>query len=244
MILPTEQQARPFLFDRDTFTFANELVWQYRFDPLTGAMTTFRNDPPPTYFHRCFVMARSVRQFFCHARFDPGLPVAEDQTYRRLIREVVSRSPRKCSPEREKIVIPGYDCLRAFSRAKESLLKAECGGPWESYFVRSHWRMVAPVSRRHQERMAQQLKQAFRERLAPVVHLFRFPRITINHGIVLFDATESSRDIQFDAYDPNIPDHPVKLIYEQAARTFSFPRAKYWAGGPLNVIEMYLGGLY
>jgi len=244
MISPTERRARPFRFDRDTFTFANELIWQYRFDPVTGAMTTFRNNPPPTYSHRCFVMVRSARQFFFHARFEPGQPLAELQTYRKLIREVVSRSARKPGRETEKVVIPGYDCLRSFSRAQEPLLKAGLGGPWQSYFVRSHWRMVAPTGRRHQERMAQQLRQAFSERPAPIVHLYRFPRITINHGIVLFSFTESEQDIQFDAYDPNVPDHPVKLIYERATRTFTFPRAKYWPGGALNVYEMYLGGLY
>jgi hypothetical protein len=35
-------------------------------------MTTFQANPPPTYYHRCFVLVRSVRQFFDHARFEPG----------------------------------------------------------------------------------------------------------------------------------------------------------------------------
>jgi hypothetical protein len=244
MISTAEQPARPFLFERDTFTFANELVWQYRFDPATGAMSTFRSDSPPAYSHRCFVMVRSARQFFYHARFEPALPLAEPQTYQRLIRQVVSRSPRKPSREGEKVVFPGYDCLRSFSLAREPLLKACLGGPLESYFVRSHWRMVAPTGRRHQERMAQQLRRALCEGRAPIVHLYRFPRITINHGIVLFGSTESDGDIQFQVYDPNIPARPLELIYQRAARTFCFPRTNYWAGGALNVFEMYLGGLY
>ena len=152
--------------------------------------------------------------------------------YRRLIREVVSRSPRRPGPEQSKVVIPGYDCLRAFSRARTPLLQAELGGPWQSYFIRSHWRMVAPVTRRQQEKMAGQLTESVRIRRAPVVHLFRFPQLTINHGIVLFDAKSSERDIQFNAYDPNVPDQPAKLVYDRAARTFTFPRAKYWPGGP------------
>ncbi len=244
MISSPEQFRRPFVFERDTFAFANGLVWQYRFDPATGAMTTFRSNPPPAYTHRCFVMTRSARQFFYHACFDPGLPVAEEQTYRRLVREVVSRTPRKPGLERERVVIPGYNCLRSFSLAQEPLLKGECGRPWESYFVRSHWRMVAPAGRRHQEQMAQQLKRALYERPAPIVHLFRFPRVTINHGIVLFGSRESDRDIEFDAYDPNLPEHPVKLTYERAARSFFFQRTHYWAGGALNVYEMYINGLY
>jgi hypothetical protein len=242
MSLPTEH--RRFLFKQDTFPFANDLVWQYRIDPATGTMTPSRRGGSPAYSHRCFVMVRSARQFFYHARFEPGLPVADPQTCRRLIRAVIERSPRQASPAAEKIVIPGYDCLHSLSQAREALLKAELGGPWQSYFVRSHWRMVAPTGRRHQEQMAQQLTRALVERAAPVVHLYRFPRITINHGIVLFGATESDAEIQFDVYDPNIPDRPLKLLYQRAARTFFFPQTHYWAGGALNVYEMYTGGLY
>jgi hypothetical protein len=92
--------------------------------------------------------------------------------------------------------------------------------------------------------MAHQLKQALRQRPAPIVHLFRFPRVTINHGIVLFGANESGEDIHFEAYDPNIPEHPVELIYERAARAFCLPKAHYWTGGRVSVIEVYRGGLY
>ena len=62
MTSPAAQRTLHFQFERDTFAFANELVWEYRFEPGTGAVTTFRNNPPPGYSHRCFVMVRSVRQ--------------------------------------------------------------------------------------------------------------------------------------------------------------------------------------
>lgn len=241
---PPDQSAPSFRFERDTFTFANELIWQYRFDAVTGAMTVSNTQPPPTYSHRCFVVVRSARQFFYHARFEPGLPVAGPEVYRRLIRQVVSRNPRRMSTASQRVVVPGFEGLRAFCQSHTPLLKAECGGPWQSYFLRSHWRMVFPISRRHQERMAQQLRERVRQGSVPTVHLFRFPRITINHGIMLFGMTESERDIQFDAYDPNIPAHPVKLIYDRALRRFSFPPTCYWPGGELSVVEIYRGGLY
>ncbi len=244
MTPPAERSPRPFHFQRDTFAFRNELFWEYRFDPVTGKTTTFNNNPRPNYAHRCFIMVRSVRQFHYHARFEPGLPVADEPTYRRLVRQIVSRTPRCPSAEVEQVVVPGYDGLRSFSQAHEPVLKAECGGPWASYFLRSHWRMVAPTKRWHQEQMAQQLTQSLPKRQAPVVHLYRFPHVTINHGIVLFRATESEQDVQFDAYDPNIPEHPVKLIYERAGRTFVLPQTHYWAGGKLNVYEIFSGGLY
>jgi hypothetical protein len=236
--------TRPFQFERDTFAFPNELLWQYHFDAATGAMTTFRTQPPPTYAHRCFVMVRTARQFLYHARFQPGRPAADGETCRCLVREVVSRSPRKASPEADRVIIPGCDNLRSFSQAQEALLKAECGGAWQSYALRSHWRMVFPIWRRHQERVAGQLVRAFRENPAPIVHLFRFPQLTINHGLLLFGFDETDSGVQFHAYDPNIPAHPVELLYQRADRTFYFPRTHYWPGGRLSVVEVYRGWIY
>src|SRR5580658_7717197 len=60
----TEQSGRPFKFERDTFAFPHELVWKYHFDTATGAMTTYQADPPPTYYHRCFMLVRATRLFF------------------------------------------------------------------------------------------------------------------------------------------------------------------------------------
>jgi hypothetical protein len=239
MIPPAEQCTLQFQFDRDTFAFPNELVWEYRFEPATGGMTTFRNEPPPTYAHRCFVMVRSARQFLYHARFEPGAPPADDQTYRRLIRQVVSRSARRPAAETKRIVIPGYDCLRSFSAAQEHLLKAECGGAWQSYSLRSHWRMVFPITRRHQDRTVGRLTRALELRPGPIVHIFRFPRVTINHGIVLYDLAETSSGLRFTAYDPNVPAHPAELSYSRADRTFYLPRNHYWAGGRVDVVEVY-----
>jgi len=242
---PQGQQAlRPFQFERDTLTFANELVWQYRFEPQTGAMRVTPNDPPPTYSHRCFVVVKSARQFFYHARFGADLSSSDPVTYRRLIRRIVSRSPWRPSAALERVTIPGFDCLRAFSQAHEPLLKAECGGPWQSYFLRSHWRMVFPVWGWHQDRVAGKLHQAVQRGVAPIVHLFRFPRITINHGILLFAVEEKEAEVEFDAYDPNIPAHPVKLFYDRAKRAFRFPATCYWPGGTLSVVEIFRPWLF
>jgi hypothetical protein len=239
MMPPTEQSVRAFRFERDTFAFPHELVWQYHFDPVTGAMTTFNSDPPPAYYHRCFVMVRSTRQFFYHARFAPEQPVVEPEVYRRLIREIVSRNSRRACADSERVVVPGYDGLRSFSRAREPLLKSELGGPWQSYFLRSHWRMIFPMMPWHREKMAKKLKASLPKRGLSLIHLFRFPRITINHGIVLYGLTESEQTMEFEAYDPNIPEHPVKRVYERQRRVFTFAPSRYWGGGVLSVVEIF-----
>jgi len=239
MTAPAEKSVHPFCFERDTFAFAHELVWKYHFDPVTGTMTTFKTEPPPTYYHRCFVLARATRLFFDYARFAPELPRSHAANYRELVRKIISCNPRRQCEDANRIVIPGFDGLRAFSQAHEALLKTECGAAWESYFLRSHWRMIFKVYGRFQEKMAEKLKCSLRKRGVSLVHLFRFPRITINHGIVLFGFTESESQIEFDAYDPNLPEHPVKLVYEKQRRLFTFAPNIYWGGGVLSVMEIF-----
>ena len=87
--------------------------------------------------------------------------------------------------------------------------------------------------------MADKLELSLQQRGVSLVHLFRFPRITINHGIVLYGFTELAQKIEFEAYDPNIPAHPVKLIYDRQRRAFTFAPNCYWGGGVLNVMEIF-----
>lgn len=237
------RNQRPFNFQKDTFAYANELVWEYRYDER-GKWISRPRRPKPDYTHHCFVVARSARQFFEHARFDPAQPVADAATYRRLVRRVISVSPRRVLPDPQRIVIPGYADLPAFSHAWEGLLKAECGGAWQSYFQRGHWRMIMPLSRHHQEKMALQLANDLKEDRPPVVHLVRFPQLTINHAVVLFDATEDDKKIRFAVYDPNKPEKPSVLTYDRVRRTFDFPANDYFPGGRVDVYEIYRGRLY
>lgn len=239
MMATTESPVRRFQFERDTFAFHHELVWKYHFDPATGAMTTYKADPPPTYYHRCFVLVRATRLFFDYARFAPELPPADTETYRELVREIISRNPRRPATESERVIIPGFDSLRSFSQTHEAVLKAGCGAAWESYFLRSHWRMIFPVHGRFQEKMVEKLKRSLAKRGITLVHLFRFPRITINHGIVLYRFIETGEQIEFTAYDPNIPEHPVTLVYEKKRRVFTFAPSIYWGGGVLSVMEIF-----
>ena len=146
--------------------------------------------------------------------------------------------------ESERIVVPGYDSLRHFSREQAPALMASCGGMWQSYVLRSHRRMILPISRRHQEKMAAQLARSVPQRRAVIAHLFRFPQLTINHGIMLYDMAETDTGLRFTAYDPNQPGQPTELNYLRADRTFYFPRNHYWAGGQVNVVEAFCSLAY
>lgn len=230
--------GRAFNFPNDTFAFENELVWEYGYDEQSNWVSRAR-EPKPEYAQRCFVLAESALQFFQGARFDTNRPVLGDAAYRRLIRQVRSTNSRKPVCEDRKIIIPGYANLRSFSQSHEHVLKSELGGRWASYFQRGHWRMVFPFSRRHQERQAEYLLSQLRERKPAVVHLVRFPKLSINHAVLLFAAEERPDEILFHVYDPNQPEAPAELRFSRSTRTFLFPPNDYFKGGRVDVYQVY-----
>jgi len=237
-------KSRPFKFSEDTFAYANELVWQYETDAATGKMTHHTQSPKPDYTHHCFVVALAARQFFDNAQFDPAARAVDEKEYRDLIDKVVKTNPRRpLSPDRQ-IVIPGYSNLFSFSRAEEKLLKRECGRAWQSYFQRGHWRMIFPLSRSHQERMAQQLANRLKAGRLPLVHVVRFPSLRINHGMLFYDFKETNDAIDFTAYDPNDPLHPLPLRFDRSQKRFLMPRTNYFPGGRVDVYEIFYSWKY
>ncbi len=158
--MENDKIPRRFDFQRDRIAFANELVWHYQLDPATGRMDFRPRSPKPEYAHRCFVLVRAVRLFLYHARWEPEQGRATEEQYRRLVSCVLARSPRRPSAPGQAVVFPGYPGLHEFSLAYAALLKASCGGAWRSYVLRSHWRMVLPISRAHQSGTAARLTAA------------------------------------------------------------------------------------
>jgi hypothetical protein len=231
--------TRQFEFARDTFAFENETYWEYHFDTAAGKTSFSPRQPKPTYAHRCFVLTRAARQFLYHVRFDAGQKAPDDPACRRLIREVVARNPRRPCPAEKQIIIPGHASLREFSGARAPLLKAGCGGAWRSYVLRSHWRMVFPISRAHQAHTAASLRAALKQNIPPIIHLVKFPALTINHSMLVFAAEETGGGVDFQAYDPNQPAQPANLSFDHKTQTFSLPPNHYWAGGALDIIEVY-----
>jgi hypothetical protein len=243
MLSTVAAPARTFDFFRDTFAFRNELYWEYLVDDKTGRVTTRKVVPPPTYAHRCFVVVRSARQFFFHARFEPDAPPLSETAYAERIRTVVRRSDCAPSLDSDRLEIPGFASLREFSAAHAPLLKANCGGAWQSYFNRGHYRMIFPMSRAHQAREVERLQCEIASGRAPIIHVLRFPQLTINHALLVFAAQRTNDGIHFSTYDPNLPQEPSSLFYSAASRTFDLPRNIYWPGGRVDVYETYRPGL-
>ena len=230
--------SRPFDFQRDTFAYPNELVWAYGYDE-DGKWISQRREPKPGYAQHCFIVARSAQQFFDNARFAPEQPQADEATYRRLIRQVIATTPRHPVPAEKPVIIPGYPSLRAFSRAHENLLKEECGGSWQCYVQRGNWRMILPFSRHQQAQVAEQLAARLKASGPAIVHVVRFPQLTINHAVLIFDARETGTGIQFVAYDPNDATAPTLITFDRNTRSFCLPRNSYFPGGRVNIYQIY-----
>src|SRR3990172_1202977 len=134
--------------------------------------------------------ARAARQFFYSARFAPDVPAVSDVEYRALIRAVLQSNPRSKAPSAHPVVIPGYPDLRSFSRDQERALKQELGGRLAAYVQRGNWRIVYPFAPRQQRATARDLIQDLRRGHPPIVHLVNFPKIDINHALMVFGFEE------------------------------------------------------
>jgi len=227
----------PFHFGQDTFAYSNALIWHYDFDPATGKTTHRKQTPPADYKLHCFVVARSARQFFENAVFNPSAPVADEQSYRSAIEKVVHTNPRRALVE--PVTIPGYSNLFSFSKAHQKLLKEECGGAWQSYFQRGHWRMIFPFSKGHQARTAKQLAERCKAGTLPLVHVVCFPSLRINHALLLFESRDTPTGLEFLAYDPNNADQPIVISFNRETGRFSMPRTNYFYGGRVDVYEIF-----
>ncbi|HEY1169740.1 MAG TPA: hypothetical protein VGH19_00095 [Verrucomicrobiae bacterium] len=235
---PVVLNGRKFDFARDTFSYPNELVWVYYRDKDSGEFLHSKQDPVPEYTHHCFVVARAAKQFFVHAEFKPQYLKVSDEEYRTLVQRIRNSDPRK-GPGLERVLIPGYADLKSFSRDHEAMLKAECGPAWLSYTQRGHWRMIMPLNGSQREKNAQKLTESVRMNGIAVAHVVTFPKLKINHAVVIYDYVKTAEGMDFTAYDSNNPKAPVVIRYNSTTKQFNFPETNYYEGGELDVYEVF-----
>jgi hypothetical protein len=237
-----EAPARRFAFATDTFAFPNQSHWIRVDDPVSGATVWTERDTD--FALRCSALVRTARQFLVYARFAPDAPRVAASAYPALVRAVLDRDPRAERGESAPVVIPGFADLRSFSAAFAPLLQEELERDWRSVLTRDDWRIVVPFTPASQAREAEVLLAAVRDAHVPIVRVLRFPRITLNHALLVFDGDEDADGIHLRAYDPNDPSEPVTITFDRAAQTFLFPPCAYFAGGPIKVYEIYRAALF
>src|SRR5262249_27289655 len=98
-----DRPTAAFEVGRDTFAFPN----------LVRAEHPERTVDFANY---CIIRARAANQFFRFARFDPAAPPVTDAEYTRLVQSVLDVGPWEAPrPAKQRIAIPGYPDLHAFS---------------------------------------------------------------------------------------------------------------------------------
>jgi hypothetical protein len=225
---PPQAQAVPaFSFAADTFAFRND-VWA-------------RNpDAENLYAHYCFVLARTLRQFFAFARFDPAAPRLDYDGYVSRVRDVVARPPwAPVPPLDDRILIPGYPNLRAFSSGEEQAVKAALGTRFWTWVHWTNWRVVFPVTRGHQEAVANEIQDGVRRGSLVQLLVTNWPKPELNHTVVAYAFRDERDAIEFAVWDPNDPWTPGRITFDRAQGRFVATHLFDTQGGVIRVFRMY-----
>lgn len=226
-----------------TPAFANETKWIYGYDS-EGKWRGKPSSPEPQFTLRCFNMARMTRAFHYHAEFQPDLPPLTPAEEAERVQAILRRDSRAPSPATDRIPLPGHSHLHEFSQRREGLLKEAVGGAWRSYLQRGNWRMVFPFPSRHQANVAKTLRDQLELGRLPIVHVARFPALTINHALLVHAATSESNQVVFHCVDPNQPGIEETLTFSDETRRFTLSPTPYFPGGQVDVYAIYRNWLY
>lgn len=218
---------------RDGFAFAN----------LVRAENPARNGAFANY---CLIMARAASQFFRAARFAPAAPAVAPDEYTRLTRRVLATPPWDEPRElAERVVIPGYPSLAAFSRDQEAAIKAAFGSNVLSMAHWRTWRVAVAFSPEHQASLARELvREAHAGRPAPLM-LTNFPDPDLlNHAVLVYGYRQHTDSVEFLAYDPNDPGNPLDLHFDHATRGFWVGPLTYSPPGRIRAFRLYTSPLF
>ena len=237
LLLAPLASARDFDLNRDTFGFSNDTAWQYGVDEQ-GKLHISKRETPPEFAHGCFLLSRSVLQFWQFARFAPGQPKLSREEYLRRFKQL-NRIPVWSQGPKEKIVFPGYRNLHDFSLAYEGLLKENLGNWKATYWRVGNWRMGMGHPRCGQALAARWLAESMDQKKPRAIYLARFP--SMNHVVIPYAMRrEAGGNLTFDVYDPNYPDQPSWVFYRASERSFEFEPRWYFPGGRVNVMRIYI----
>lgn len=241
--LATLGNATPFHFPQDTFSFSNQLYFDYQTTQKGNVQAHRRADgKTPDYSRHCFVLVRSLLQFRRFAEFRPDLPKLTEDQYRARVRELVRFPPWSSGPA-NKIQFPGYSDLYSFSGAHSLMLQRALGIWWPSYWRVGNWRIVFPVPRSSQERLAHWLQSRLDAEHIEAVYITRMK--PINHCLVAYKyVKQSNGDLLFFVCDVNQPAKEVHLRYQAANRSFCYDRTPYYPGGLVSVMRLYVSPLF
>ena len=221
----------PFRFTADTFAFKNDIRER---DP----------DKPDLYANYCFVLARGVRQFFQHARFDPAAPRLSAPEYVARVRAIAARPVwEPALPSEERVVIPGYGNLREFSEDQEAAVKEGLGGRFWTWVHWTNWRVTFPVTMGGQADVAEEITREIDHGRLVQLLVTNWPTPELNHTVVAYVATDRADRVDFTVWDPNEPTAPGTVTFDRIAQRFWATDVYATRPGPIRVFRMYYSPL-
>jgi hypothetical protein len=237
-----EVRVPGFEVTQDVPSFSNETVFTY------GGAGPQRAGQR-AYKRRCFVLCRAVLQFHKFATFSGGGGGTTDAdagdedaghvelALRRAIRKI-SRIPawRKAG-EVSALAFPGRN-LNDLTARYTTLFQEELGSWIPAYTRVGNWRMIGPMPRTGQARLAERIRRRIARGELAAIYLTRFHRL--NHCVVAYGFRETDNgNTDFFVYDPNLPRSGWTLTYAQAQSSFMMPKVFYFDGGRVNALEVY-----
>jgi hypothetical protein len=227
--MPASAATPSFAFGADTFAFRNEIRARHPEDV-----------EPELYAHYCFVLARGLRQFFQYARFDPEGPRLSHAEYVARVHAIAAHAPwSPAQPASERVVIPGYPHLRAFSLAEEAAVKEGLGSPVGTWLHWTNWRVTRPVTRAHQADVAAQIvRELVAGRLVQLL-VTNWPIPELNHAVVAYRVDDRADRLDFTIWDPNEIDTPGVVTFDRIAQRFWATNVYATRPGPIRVFRMY-----
>jgi hypothetical protein len=221
-----------FSFDQDTFAFPNMIRSRHP------------DDEPGLYANYCFVLARAIRQFAQFVRFDPAAPRLDHAGYVERVKQIAAQTPYDPPPPpTERVVIPGYANLREFSREQETAVKEGLGGRWLTLFHWTNWRVALPVTEDGQETVGREIVEELRAGRLVQLLVSNFPKPELNHTVVVFESHPKKGAVDFVVWDPNNPDGPGIITFDQGARRFWATDLYDTDPGPIRAFRMYYSRL-
>jgi len=188
-------------------------------------------------------MCRTAVQFKKFARFDPHNAPLDDASLAARIRAVTRQAAwTESSAENQRILFPGYKDLREMSKAHRELVQLSIGHGWPSYFRISNVRMIFQDGTGYQEQTHARLNAALARDEFFVAFLTTYPRLSINHSVLIYERKSSSPNPgveRYLVYDPNHPESPRELTWSTRDRAFSYQKDWDFIGGFVRVYQVY-----
>jgi hypothetical protein len=241
VLLRSSAAASDFRFERDTVSFANATVFEYR--EGHPYLRQREKGEPKRYTRRCFVLCRTTMQFQKFARFDPHAAPLDDNALAARIRNVTRRAAwGKPLPADQRVVFPGYADLRAMSEARREVVRANIGLGWPTYFRLGNARMLFQHDSNYHKETHANLNAALARGELFTGFLTTYPSFSINHAVLVYKRKPASQNGGIDrylVYDPNHPESPRELTWSSRDRAFAYQKDWDFIGGFVRVYQIY-----